>query len=87
MTIPNTWGLAGYCTRGRSVGPGRARERIVRLCESLIDARTLRLELLGELRQMVPFDAYAWLLTDPRDLGRLITARRRPFFFFFFFFF
>jgi hypothetical protein len=23
------------------------------------------MELLGELRQMVPFDAYAWLLTDP----------------------
>ena len=32
---------------------------------SLVDARTLRLELLEELRQMVPFDAYAWLLTDP----------------------
>jgi DNA-binding CsgD family transcriptional regulator len=37
----------------------------MRLCESLVDAMTLRLELLGELRQMVPFDAYAWLLTDP----------------------
>ena len=37
----------------------------MRLCGSLVDARTLRLELLGELRQMVPFDAYAWLLTDP----------------------
>jgi DNA-binding CsgD family transcriptional regulator len=37
----------------------------MRLCESLIDARTLRLELLWVLRQMVPFDAYAWLLTDP----------------------
>ena len=47
------------------VGRGQSRERIVRLCESLIDARTLRLELLGELRQMVPLDAYAWLLTDP----------------------
>jgi DNA-binding NarL/FixJ family response regulator len=37
----------------------------MRLCGSLADARTLRLELLGELLQMVPFDAYAWLLTDP----------------------
>lgn len=37
----------------------------MRLCESLVDARTLRLGLLGELGQMVPFDAYAWLLTDP----------------------
>jgi hypothetical protein len=37
----------------------------MRLCGSLVDARTLRLELLKELRQTVPFDAYAWLLTDP----------------------
>lgn len=37
----------------------------MRLCESRVDARTLRLGLLGELGQMVPFDAYAWLLTDP----------------------
>jgi hypothetical protein len=37
----------------------------MQLCESLVDARTLRLELLDELRQKVPFDAYAWLLTDP----------------------
>jgi hypothetical protein len=37
----------------------------MRLCESPVDARTLRLELLEELREMVPFDAYAWLLTDP----------------------
>jgi hypothetical protein len=47
--------------------PGRAqsRERIMRLCESLADARTLRLGLLGEFRHVVPFNAYAWLLTDP----------------------
>jgi hypothetical protein len=49
----------------------------MRLCEALVDARTLRLELLEELRQMVPFDAYAWLLTDPETSGRLITAGRR----------
>ena len=42
----------------------RARERIMRLCEALVDARTLRLELLEELRRVVPFDAYAWLLTS-----------------------
>jgi hypothetical protein len=34
-------------------------------CESLADARTLRLGLLGEFRHVVPFNAYAWLLTDP----------------------
>ena len=38
----------------------------MRLCGSLVDARTLRLELLEELNQIVPFDAYAWLLTDPQ---------------------
>jgi DNA-binding NarL/FixJ family response regulator len=48
-----------------SAGRAQAAERIMQLCESLVDARTLRLELLDELRQMVPFDAYAWLLTDP----------------------
>jgi DNA-binding NarL/FixJ family response regulator len=37
----------------------------MRLCGSLVDARTLRLKLLEELQQIVPFDAYAWLLTDP----------------------
>ncbi len=29
------------------------------------DAQSLRLELLEEIRQVVPFDAFAWLLTDP----------------------
>ena len=40
----------------------------MRLCGSLADARTLRLELLEELRRMVPFDAYAWLLPIRRPL-------------------
>jgi hypothetical protein len=37
----------------------------VRICESGGDARTLRVELLEEIRRVVAFDAYAWLLTDP----------------------
>jgi DNA-binding CsgD family transcriptional regulator len=37
----------------------------VRVCESGGDARTLRVELLEEIRRVVAFDAYAWLLTDP----------------------
>ena len=40
-------------------------DRVVRLCSSADDARTLRLELLAEIRRAVGFDAYAWLLTDP----------------------
>ena len=37
----------------------------MRICSSETDARTLRLELVEQLRQAVGFDAYAWLLTDP----------------------
>jgi hypothetical protein len=47
---------------------GRAaavQDRVVRLCSPGADARTLRLELLTEIRRAVGFDAYAWLLTDP----------------------
>lgn len=40
-------------------------DRVVRLCSAGADARTLRLELLAEIRRAVDFDAYAWLLTDP----------------------
>jgi DNA-binding CsgD family transcriptional regulator len=42
-----------------------ALDRVVRLCSAGADARTLRLELLAEIRRVVDFDAYAWLLTDP----------------------
>jgi DNA-binding CsgD family transcriptional regulator len=38
---------------------------VVALCEHVDDARELRLVLLDELRRLVPFDSFAWLLTDP----------------------
>jgi DNA-binding CsgD family transcriptional regulator len=38
---------------------------VAELCERIHDARQLRLALLQELRRLVPFDAFAWLLTDP----------------------
>ena len=44
---------------------GAMLDRVLRLCSSGADARTLRLELLAEIRRAVGFDAYAWLLTDP----------------------
>jgi DNA-binding CsgD family transcriptional regulator len=44
---------------------GRARERVAGIGETAADARTLRLQLLDEIRRVVSFDAYAWLLTDP----------------------
>jgi len=44
---------------------GPAIERIAQLCDVLVDARALRVALIEEIRQAVPFNAYAWLLTDP----------------------
>lgn len=43
----------------------RSRERILRVCRTASDARTLRLQVIEELRRAVGIDAYAWLLTDP----------------------
>lgn len=43
----------------------QSRRRIVRICETEGNARTLRLRILDEIRLTVGFDAYAWLLTDP----------------------
>jgi hypothetical protein len=43
----------------------RAIERVARLCDVQSDVLTLRLALIEEIRRTVPFDAYAWLLTDP----------------------
>lgn len=39
--------------------------RITRLCDQGLDERSLRAAILDEMRPQVPFDAYAWLLTDP----------------------
>jgi DNA-binding CsgD family transcriptional regulator len=49
----------------RSAAQLRSHDRIVGIGDSIRDARTLRLEVLTEIRRAVPFDAYAWLLTDP----------------------
>ncbi len=43
----------------------RSGERVARLCQSVGDARALRQQVIEEIRRIVPFDAYAWLLTDP----------------------
>jgi DNA-binding CsgD family transcriptional regulator len=44
----------------------RSGQRVARLCATAADARELRLTVLSELRQVIAFDAYAWLLTDPQ---------------------
>lgn len=43
----------------------RSRRRIERLCDLGLDARSLRRQVVEELRGVVAFDAHAWLLTDP----------------------
>lgn len=44
----------------------RAIDRIVRTCASAAtDDRSLRVAVLNEIRPIVAFDAFAWLLTDP----------------------
>ncbi|MFC7619167.1 LuxR C-terminal-related transcriptional regulator [Microlunatus sp. GCM10028923] len=43
----------------------RTTERIERICAARLNARELRLEVLAQLRTVIGFDAYAWLITDP----------------------
>lgn len=40
-------------------------EAITRICNRGGDSRSLRITLLDEIRRAIPFDSYAWLLTDP----------------------
>jgi DNA-binding NarL/FixJ family response regulator len=40
-------------------------DRVERICRRDLDDRALRGALLAELRASIPFDRYAWLLTDP----------------------
>jgi DNA-binding CsgD family transcriptional regulator len=43
----------------------QAQQRIIRICEAARDSRALRIQVLAELRRVVDFDAYVWMLTDP----------------------
>lgn len=54
-----------YCPRVAAPGDDHAVARITRICAEHDDARSLRLALIDEIRHIVAFDAYAWLLTDP----------------------
>lgn len=49
----------------RSAGPVESRSRVLRVCRSGGDSRTLRARLVEELVHLVGFDVYAFLLTDP----------------------
>ncbi len=41
------------------------RRCIVELCRTEVESRLLRAEILGHIKRVIDFDAYAWLLTDP----------------------
>ncbi len=43
----------------------RAAEQVAECCARADDPRTLRLQVLDRVAEAVPYDAYAWLLTDP----------------------
>ena len=60
MPTPESWGHPPDVDIGADV-----RGRVERICLSDADARTLRLRLLAAIGRAVPFDAYAWVLTDP----------------------
>ena len=47
----------------RSTG---AQARIAELCRVPLESRQLRAAVLDQIRRWVPFDSYAWLLTDPQ---------------------
>jgi DNA-binding CsgD family transcriptional regulator len=40
-------------------------QRVVTLCRENSDSRALRAAVLEEVRRLIAFEAYAWLLTDP----------------------
>jgi DNA-binding CsgD family transcriptional regulator len=43
----------------------RVRACIEAICADFLDDRSLRLQVLAILREVIDFDAYVWLLTDP----------------------
>ena len=67
--IPSCWGPAspkdGHVRCDMASVDIQVAERVARICSEHDDALALRIALVSELRRSVPFDAFAWLLTDP----------------------
>ena len=72
--IPGSWGFhrsrstasqRAYCRPVSTAANDRAAERVAQVCDGRHDTRELRLAVLEEIRRVIGFDAYAWLLTDP----------------------
>lgn len=67
MTIPAIWGSVrryarGVTRRARAEDLTTALERVT---ATGVDDRRLRAQVLGVIQGLIPFDAYAFLLTDP----------------------
>ncbi len=43
-----------------------ARRAVLNACDTATDARSLRIAVLEQIARVVDFEAYAWLLTDPK---------------------
>jgi hypothetical protein len=53
----------------------RAIDRIMRICTTpALDDRSLRVAILNEIRPVVAFDAFVWLLTDRSARGEHPTS-------------
>jgi DNA-binding CsgD family transcriptional regulator len=80
VRYPDYLGVGVCLRRLESAGPGlrayarfvadtwaraRARERIAAAGAEPLDARSLRMQVLAAVREVIDFDAYVWLLTDP----------------------
>lgn len=66
--IPDCWGFpdGAYARRmGGNWARSRARERIAAIAAESLDAMRLRGQVLDGLREVIGYDAYVWLLTDP----------------------
>jgi DNA-binding CsgD family transcriptional regulator len=67
--IPEVWGDARTLrVVTTSVSRERVRERIVQLCGTVAPARQLRAAVLDELRRVIGFNAFVFVLTDPHTL-------------------
>lgn len=61
-----------------SLALNRSRERILRLCEAALEDHELRQRVLAELGTVVPFNAFAWPLSDPETATGLSPMARIP---------
>src|SRR5215469_7655653 len=58
-------------SRSKTVQPQRAEQvrcEIIRLCHAGLDSRTLRIEIIKQLRKVIPIDVFFFSTADPATL-------------------